>query len=627
AGIENLLAELLDEEGASEEAWEHRYNVLRIAGEIADPQRLYQLLSLMALACHSQGQEKLALYFQDEAVFNAREMNNQLPIANALFWHANYLHRLHLDSRASEELTQGRIAAEQLSDGAEKERLLSEIFLAEAQVRYNNDSEDSIPLLTKAIEHSRGVSKRFDNKVALYLARARAFRASGSIDLAESDLNRGVLLVEDLRSRLDEDTYRGAFLDKVRDMYDEMVMLQLQDRKNAGLALEYAERSRARALLDLLLVLPGKNVRNIVISGATSNEREIRKGMAELPGGVVIITLGLVGDYLVTWVSDRSGLRQVSVTLAARRVQTDIEMIGKAIDYGSESLFNHAISDLYNVLIRPVRTAIPAGSALVFSCDGLLQRVPFSSLFDTTSNRYLVEDFEISVVPGAMVYFRILERNQELNRPSRFKALIIANPSVDHGEFPDLPSLPEAAREGSRITALYRDSLILEGASATKSRFLQEASNYNVIQFLGHAIASEDKPLRSRLIFAGAPGEGNLSGSLYVNEIYDLKLKNPWLAVLSACGTERGYVSSSEGTQSATRAFLVAGVPAVVGSLWNVDDLMAAELLWEFNLHIAEGGSPSRALRLAQLRLLRHPDHRYSSPMNWSVFQLAGGWV
>jgi CHAT domain-containing protein len=74
-----------------------------------------------------------------------------------------------------------------------------------------------------------------------------------------------------------------------------------------------------------------------------------------------------------------------------------------------------------------------------------------------------------------------------------------------------------------------------------------------------------------------------------------------------------------------TRAFLYAGAPRVVVSLWNVNDRATADLMASFYGHMLRGGkSPTAALRAAQLELSGRKE--WAAPYYWAAFVQYGEW-
>jgi CHAT domain-containing protein len=76
------------------------------------------------------------------------------------------------------------------------------------------------------------------------------------------------------------------------------------------------------------------------------------------------------------------------------------------------------------------------------------------------------------------------------------------------------------------------------------------------------------------------------------------------LVALSACETGLTDMIQPDEFLGLPAGFLQAGAPAVVSSLWAVDDLSTALLIGEFyRRHLSEGQEPAKALRGAQLWL------------------------
>jgi CHAT domain-containing protein len=95
------------------------------------------------------------------------------------------------------------------------------------------------------------------------------------------------------------------------------------------------------------------------------------------------------------------------------------------------------------------------------------------------------------------------------------------------------------------------------------------------------------------------------------------------LVVLSACQTALGKEIKGEGLVGLARAFIYAGAPRVVASLWEVSDLATAQLMKSFYRGMLQRHlSPAAALRAAQRELSR--DRRWTAPYFWAGFVLQG---
>jgi CHAT domain-containing protein len=94
------------------------------------------------------------------------------------------------------------------------------------------------------------------------------------------------------------------------------------------------------------------------------------------------------------------------------------------------------------------------------------------------------------------------------------------------------------------------------------------------------------------------------------------------LVTLSACETGVSAVAPGDELIGLARGFFAAGSPSLVLSLWTVDDDATAELMNEFYKNLIETGSPTTALRLAQLSVMKTKPH----PFFWSPFILMGRW-
>ena len=109
-------------------------------------------------------------------------------------------------------------------------------------------------------------------------------------------------------------------------------------------------------------------------------------------------------------------------------------------------------------------------------------------------------------------------------------------------------------------------------------------------------------------------------GYLSLYDIYSLRLPVDLLA-LSGCATGLSVVAAGDELIGLARGLLYAGARALLLALWDVQDRSTAEFMRSFYLHLEKGNtSEASALRAAALDLRR----RYPHPYYWAPFILVG---
>lgn len=157
---------------------------------------------------------------------------------------------------------------------------------------------------------------------------------------------------------------------------------------------------------------------------------------------------------------------------------------------------------------------------------------------------------------------------------------------------------------------------------ATPERLREAAPRCNILHLAAHGDFRPDNPLFSGLALAG--------GWLTTLDIFSLPLKG-CLVTLSGCQTGRNVVGGGDELLGLMRAFLYAGAASLVLSLWAVEDRSTAQLMEMFYSELAEGRTKGAALRHAQLQFIRGPNGKedtvadlYAHPYYWAPFFLVG---
>jgi CHAT domain-containing protein len=203
---------------------------------------------------------------------------------------------------------------------------------------------------------------------------------------------------------------------------------------------------------------------------------------------------------------------------------------------------------------------------------GLLHYVPFAALPRGREQgaRLVLNDYVVAYLPAAA-------------------ALLYGNGNGEPAESvlavaPARAGLQFTQQEATGVAALFpKNRLLLVGSRATETAFKTAAGRYDVLHLATHGYFNKFNPLLSGLELEA---DGREDGRLEVHEILGLRL-NARLVVLSACDTALGggyfaEVPAGDDIVGLTRAFLFAGSPSVVASLWAVNDRSTMRLMSGF---------------------------------------------
>ncbi len=266
-----------------------------------------------------------------------------------------------------------------------------------------------------------------------------------------------------------------------------------------------------------------------------------------------------------------------------------------------------SLKQLYSWLITPLKDKLKTPAVGIIP-HGVLHYLPFAALTD--GQQYLGDEYSLFTLPSASA----LRFIQAKRKPETNTILALGNPTTTE---PGLAPLQSAQEEVKDIAKLYGMQPLI-GDLATESALRSRAGEASIVHLAAHGQYNQDNPLFSAIYLAGDKEE---DGRLEVNEIYSLDLtKTTDLVVLSACQTDVGAVSAGDEVVGLTRAFLYAGTPTVIASLWNVDDTATTLLMERFYTHLREGMGKAQALQQAQ----REVRAKYPHPYYWAAFVLTG---
>ena len=277
------------------------------------------------------------------------------------------------------------------------------------------------------------------------------------------------------------------------------------------------------------------------------------------------------------------------------------ELFGCVQNYQRNIINNHAIEvngdywlQLSHFLIEPISEFLVEGDLIYFIPYGVLHYVPMHAL--ELGGKALIEDHAVAYCPSASLLG--LCKNKQNRR---------LESCVSFGV--------EFEKEAEDVAAIFGAEAD-NGMSATKEKVMQKSIYKDVIHFSCHGKFNNVDPLSSGIRLYN--GE-----ILTAREVFGMRLK-AGLVTLSACQTGLNERRPGDELIGLTRAFMYAGSPSLVVSLWSVDADSTHKLMVEFYQRLRNGLDKATALQEAQKSIKKKSI--YSNPYYWAPFILIGDW-
>jgi CHAT domain-containing protein len=508
--------------------------------------------------------------------------------------------------------------------------------------------------------------------------------ARGEVETALAEYAQAVRELESLRGRLMVE-FRADFSEDKQVVYEDAVDLCLVSGR-VGQALDYAERAKSRALLDLLT-----HRLDLSLQAKTPADGPLVEELLSLRAERDRLYRRWEGDERAgedDWSSaDESRQRTRQRVLALEKQITELwhKLLVRDADYARDA-------SLWQVRTEPIQPYLAPDTILVefFATHG--QIVAFLVTGDTVEVHRLTG--ALSEVQRLVQLFWLNVRTVPRSDPDRIShltanaqallqqlyALVLAPFEqalgryhhlilVPHGPLHYLPfhalhdgesylierheisylpvaSLLRYCREsrpatagllalghsqGGRLPHAVQEATAIAAVSggqtfvedeATLRCLRERAADRRALHLATHGEFRPDNPLFSGLALA--------DGWLTTLDICNLRLTAS-LVTLSACQTGQNVIAGGDELLGLMRAFIYAGAASVVLSLWQVEDRSTAQLMEAFYAKLAEGWRKAAALRHAQREFLVQQDigdpasaRTRAHPYFWAPFSLVG---
>jgi CHAT domain-containing protein/tetratricopeptide (TPR) repeat protein len=344
---------------------------------------------------------------------------------------------------------------------------------------------------------------------------------------------------------------------------------------------------------------------------------DVARIRAGLKPGEVLLHYLLAAEEVVIFAIRADGIQSVRVPMDPANLASRTRLLRELIAARSPADRHHPVAEgLYDTLIRHVAEhgALNGATRILIVPHGVIGKIPFAALRNARTGRYLIQDYELVQLPGAMSLPAL-----------RADVTPAAVGGTLHAFAPTPDALPGTRREAIAINRMRPSSRLYLRGRATESAVRKALQEDGVVHIAAHAVLNTRNPLFSRVeLRRSGPGAAQ-DGRLELHEVLGLNVRSS-VVVLSGCETGLPTEWSTDplrpsGVTTLSQAFLHAGARTVMATLWRVDDLGSAELIRHFYRRW-NGGNAAGALASAQRAMIASPDH--AAPYYWAGFVISG---
>jgi len=613
--------------GLKAPAWRDALSAVRLAPRVLNWKSRHLLLGVAAKAALDLGSPEAALRYQTFLV-NSVPKVAEGHLAIALRNRAAVELRLGLHDDAQRDIDN---AIRLKVDPSVHRALEARLAEVEGEAALHVNPRGAVAMLTKAIVLA-SKTEYTTFRSMLFVERAEAFRGLGQPQKAEADMTDALKQLHAEEERLLRqkefvpDNVWNSYFSRFPETYD-LLIQQLIEEQQVERAFRYADRARAFEPLDLVRKLRTAPAEFRTLAADPDN-LDIDRLRAYLPIGTYLIEYRVLEDKTYAWILSRDRFTVRQLTARRSDVKRWSAALQDAILNKDASAFEYGLYAPYDGLLKDpidfINHAPGSTTAnIVIVPDRELRGLPFAALRNPETKRYLIEDHALTSSGSALLYVFAVLRDRELRRGDT-SALLIGDPAFDQKLTlaRDLQRLRGAQEEVTKVRPLYSPCDVRTAEAATGPEFLRMANGHAIIHIAAHAIVNGDAPSQSFLLFTPSGTEdGVLNAATLIKELHTDSTR---LVVLGACSSAGGLPVGSEGIAPLVRPIIGAGVPGVIGALWDIEDATAADLLVSFHRHYRKGDDAATALRNAQLDLLQSPTPSLRQALKWAPFQAIG---
>lgn len=310
--------------------------------------------------------------------------------------------------------------------------------------------------------------------------------------------------------------------------------------------------------------------------------------------------------------------------------------------------------NLYDIIFTKGAVEFLKGKQeLIIVPDGPLYSIPFDLLKNKHTNKWLIEDYSITMYPSLNSFVKLndniefsdsdsflglgnpkIKKTNMLNNKSsleniqlNYNDIFSRRGGVNLNHLRLFPELPETETELKNIADNFDKSKIYvrENFNETLLKSI-DFNDYKVISFASHAlVVGEIDSLSEPAIVLSLPENitDDNDGLLTSSEILKLDFNND-LIMLSACNTASSDgSSSSESLSGLANSFFYSGARSLLVTHWSIFSKESVELVNNTFQYLDDYDDDlSMSLRRAKIKMLKNSKTEH--PVYWAAYSLVG---
>ncbi len=377
--------------------------------------------------------------------------------------------------------------------------------LAQCLMLLGRDAE-AIPLLRRFANGNPG-NETWLSRLAIAEYRTRDYAA------AEKHLLMAIQSWETKRASGDlNDIQRVTLLEQQSYAYRQLLRTLIAQGKTEA-ALEWAERGRARALVEVLMQQAARQPTTESLSIGQIRQLAKQLNATLVTYAVLGKTPKIIGDELeddsivAIWAVQPNGsiaFKEVDLAQVSAKSLTELVLAARGAMTAVLPTADSATTELkrlYQLLIAPIAPQLPRDpkQRLVFVVQGATNLVPFAALQNPNGD-YLVQTQTIATTPSLQV-LAIAEQRRKTQTPAAQPGLVVGNPVLmpevpagPDGQRERLAPLPGAETEAQAVAQMLGVQPLLTD-QATKSAIVAEMPHQRILHFATHGVLDLDANL------------------------------------------------------------------------------------------------------------------------------------